>query len=127
MAMHQPVTGSLGSPCHVERTAGKHLLGHHRKLLLTSKFLEMILIANSVHLKIEPVQMHSVVGIARVNPSPAYGLADSQSQPLSVGPGFAVDRRKSIEGVASDRDPCVDDKHSITFVCAGGIDDKGTG
>jgi hypothetical protein len=103
--MHQPVTGALGYPGHVKRSAWQHVLRDNRKPLLTSEFLKMILIAHSIHLKIEPVQMHRVVGIARVNPSPVYGLADLEDESFSIWPGFPVYRWQSIEGVAPGRVP----------------------
>jgi len=92
MAMHQPVTGTLGCPGHIKRSTGQHLLRDNLKPLLRSEFLKMILIAYPIHLKIEPVQMHGVVGIAGINPPPVYGLADLEDESFSIRPGFSVYR-----------------------------------
>src|SRR5215467_11222066 len=127
VAVHEPMAWTLWNPRHVKSSARKHFLRHDRRLLLRCELLEMRLIADAADLKIEPVQVHGVIGIARVNPTPANGRANLEAEAFGVRPRFPVDGGKSIEGVAANGNPGIHDKYAVVIACAGRIDHERAG
>src|SRR5262249_23209600 len=94
---------TLWNPRHVKGPADWHFLRPNGELFRRRELLEMRLIADAIDLKIEPMQMHGVIGIAGVNPAPANGLANLEADTLGIRPGFSIDCGESVEGVAANR------------------------